>query len=122
LFHWLWPQIFQIQLDRFVEYWNNHRIRPQKEKPNMSGFTPTHGFTCPEPPVEDCGIKVDQPVIDALRTQIPVSREDSMRWVSSTFEQAAEHAYQTIGRPPLNNITSGWHIFSSMAALINVEE
>lgn len=120
LFYWLWPQILQAQLDKFVEYWNNHRIRTQKEKQNMSGFIPMHGFTVPEPPAEDCSIEVDQPVIDALRTQIPVSREESMRWVSPAFEKAARRAYRTIGRPPLDNISSGWGIFSSIAAVIDV--
>ncbi|EDR07666.1 uncharacterized protein LACBIDRAFT_298024 [Laccaria bicolor S238N-H82] len=29
LFNWIWPQILQHQLDKFVEYWNNHKIRYQ---------------------------------------------------------------------------------------------
>jgi hypothetical protein len=59
-----------------------HKIRYQKAKPNMSGQTPRHTFTVPpEAPYENCGIKVDQAVIDALRGQIPVSQQDSMRWV-----------------------------------------
>jgi hypothetical protein len=40
LFNWIWPQILQYQLDKFVEYWNNHKIRYQSTKPNMSGQTP----------------------------------------------------------------------------------
>jgi len=35
LFYWLWPKIFQNQLDKFVEYWNNHKIRPQPYKSNF---------------------------------------------------------------------------------------
>jgi hypothetical protein len=120
LFYWLWPQILQIQLDKFVEFWNNHRIRTQKGKPNMSGSTPRHGFTVPEAPAQDCRIQVDQAVIDALRAQVPISREDSMRWVSPVFERAAENAYTAIGTPPLDNISTGWAIFTSMAVLIDV--
>jgi hypothetical protein len=76
LFYWLWPKILQNQLDKFVEYWNNHKIRPQADKSNMSGSTPRHGFTVPATPAEDCRIIIDPVVIDALREQIPVSRED----------------------------------------------
>ena len=63
---------------------------------------------------------VDQPVIDALRMQIPVSREDSMWWVDDLFEVAARNAYNAVGRPPLDNLLSGWEIFSSMVQIINV--
>ncbi|EDR02195.1 uncharacterized protein LACBIDRAFT_309912 [Laccaria bicolor S238N-H82] len=119
LFYWLWPKILQLQLDIFVEYWNNHKIRYQKDKPNMSGQTPRHAFTVPpEAPYENCGIKVDRAVTDALRGQIPVSREDSMRWVDESFEKAAEDAYNVIGRPPLS-MAVGWSVFSSMAQLID---
>lgn len=86
----------------------------------MSGFTPCHAFAVPEWPAEDCRIVVDQVVIDALRTLIPTSRDDSMRWVDPVFEQAAQGAYMTVGRPSLSNISSGWAVFSSMAALIDV--
>lgn len=119
LFYWLWPKILQLQLDIFVEYWNNHKIRYQKDKPNMLGQTPRHAFTVPpEAPYENCGIRVDQAVIDALRGQIPVSREDSMRWVDNSFEKAAQDAYNVIGRPILS-MTVGWSVFSAMAQVID---
>lgn len=120
LFYWLWPKILQNQLDTFVEYWNNHKIRTQKDKPNMSGSTPRHGFTVPSAPAEDCRIVVDQVVIDALRAQISVSREESMCWVDPSFEVAAGNAYDAIGRPRLDSPQSGWAIFSSMAQLLSV--
>jgi hypothetical protein len=119
LFYWLWPKILQIQLDQFVEYWNNHKIHAQRDKPNMSGSTPRHAFTVPAPPAQQCGIIVDQVVIDALRDQIPVSREESMRWVDDEFEVAARNAYHTVGEPSLDDPLSGWSIFSSMASLIS---
>ena len=86
----------------------------------MSGSTPRHGFTVPAAPAEDCQIIVDQPAIDALRMQIPVSREDSMRWVDDFFEVEARNAYNAVGRPPLDNLLSGWEIFSSMVQIINI--
>ena len=48
LFYWLWPKIVQHQLDHFTEYWNNHNIRSQAEKPNISGHTPGYAFTVSE--------------------------------------------------------------------------
>jgi hypothetical protein len=120
LFYWLWPKILQNQLDQFVEFWNNHKIRSQKEKINMSGATPRHGFTVPEPPAQDCRIVIDQPAIDALRLQIPISRSESMRWVDDTFAAAAQDAYKMVGSPSLNDLLSGWDIFSAIAPLINV--
>ena len=120
LFNWIWPQILQYQLGKFVEYWNNHKIRYQSTKPNMSGQTPQHAFTVPKPPVEECRIAVPQEAIDALRNTIPVSRDDAMRWVDPSFEQAAKEAYITIGSPSLHNMRTGWSIFSAMAAVINL--
>ena len=55
----------------------------------MSSSTPRHAFTVPALPAQQCGITVDQAVIEALRTQIPVSRKESMRWVDDEFEVAA---------------------------------
>jgi len=85
-FYCLWPKILQIQLDKFVEYWNNHKIRTQKERSTMLGATPRHGFTVP---AQDCRITVNQAMINALRLQIPIPREESMRWVDDSFEHAA---------------------------------
>lgn len=88
----------------------------------MSGCTPRHAFTVPAKPAEDCKIQVDQAVIDALRNQIPISREDAMRWVDCTFENAALKAYREIGEPPLGTVSSAWKIFASMASLINISD
>ena len=59
-----------------------------------------------------------QEAIDALRNTIPVSRDDAMRWVDPSFEQAAKEAYITIGSPSLQDTRTGWSIFSAMAAVI----
>ena len=121
LFNWLWPKILQAQLDKFVEYWNNHKIHHQKDKPNMSGQSPRHAFTVLQPPAEDCRIPVDQVVINALCSQIPISREDSMRWVDDTFEQASWEAYAVLGQPSLNSLDTAWSVFESLAPLISVD-
>jgi hypothetical protein len=43
-----------------------------------------------------------------------------MRWVDDVFEVAAQDAYRAIGKPCLEDILSGWQIFSSVAQIINV--
>ncbi|KAF6752682.1 hypothetical protein DFP72DRAFT_1033891 [Ephemerocybe angulata] len=115
LFNYLWPKVLQIQLDNFVTFWNNHRIRTQKSKPNMSGTTPQHAFIAPDPAqAEKCAIAVEQPVVDALRRQIATSRADSMRFVVGPFAEVADEAYKAIGSPDLSNIDEAWNIFGMM--------
>ncbi|KAJ3746753.1 hypothetical protein DFH05DRAFT_1534510 [Lentinula detonsa] len=108
LFNWLWPQIIQKELDIFTAYWNNHRIRYQAEKPNASGTTPSNAFALPKSvsaQAEQCGIVIDKFVVDALRKEIPVSREEAMR---------AKAIYRQIGSPQLKAAV-GWSIFTAMA-------
>ncbi|KAH7889503.1 hypothetical protein F5I97DRAFT_1844707 [Phlebopus sp. FC_14] len=118
LFYWLWPQILQEQLDKFVEYWNNHCIRYQKDKPNPSGTTPRHAFTAPQAcGGQDCKVAVMQDVLDALRVAIPVSQKESMCWVSDDFAEMAGRVYIEIGCPDLVP-KSGWTIFSQMEEIL----
>jgi hypothetical protein len=85
----------------------------------MSGSSPRHAFTVPALPAQQCGIPVDLVVVAALRAQIPISREESMRWVDDEFEAAATKAYLTLREPSLDNLLSGWDIFSSMERIID---
>ncbi|KAJ3742547.1 hypothetical protein DFH05DRAFT_1536392 [Lentinula detonsa] len=117
LFNWLWPQIIQKELDIFTAYWNNHRIRYQAEKPNASGTTPSNAFALPKSvsaQAEQCGIVIDKFVVDALRKEIPVSREEAMRYVSDEFCERAKAIYRQIGSPQLKAAV-GWSIFTAMA-------
>ena len=86
----------------------------------MSGQTPRHAFTVPKAPAEDCRIEVPQDAINALHNTIPVSRDKVMQWVDPPFEKAAKEAYITIGSPSLSNMSTGWSIFSAMAAVITL--
>ena len=114
----MWPKILQGSLDSFVNYWNNHRIRYQPNKPNVSGTTPRQAFTVPASyGGQDCRITVDQTTIDDLREQLPVSREDAMRWVDNNFAERAQAAYETIGSPKLAPLT-GWAIFVDLLHLL----
>ncbi|KAJ2935897.1 hypothetical protein H1R20_g1196, partial [Candolleomyces eurysporus] len=79
LFNWVWPKALQLQLDRFATYWNNHKVRTQRNKANMSGLTPRHAFITPDPTrYTKCYVEIDRVVVDALREQIPTSRKESM--------------------------------------------
>ena len=118
LFNWIWLQILQHQLDKFVEYWNNHKIQFQSTKPNMLGQTPQHAFTVPKAPAEDCCIEVPQDAIEALCNTILVSHDKAMWWVDPSFEEVERGAYLSIGSPSLSNMSTGWSIFSAMAAVI----
>ncbi|KAG6907095.1 hypothetical protein DXG01_010544 [Tephrocybe rancida] len=118
LFNWLWPKILQNALDDFTKYWNNHRIRKQADKNNVSGTTPTNAFIVPETyGGKDCRIKVDLTTVDALRKAIPVSREDAMRWVEDEFSDRAQLAYVAIGSPGMEAL-SGWNTFSHMITVL----
>jgi len=84
----------------------------------MSRQTPRHAFALPKSPAADCRIPVDRSVVAALREQIPIARDVSMRWVDDEFNQAATKAYDDIGRPSLTSVAMGWAIFEQMCPLI----
>lgn len=103
-----------------MEYWNNHRIRFQPNKPNVSGTSPRQAFTAPASyGGQDCRIKVDQATVDALRAEIPVSRKDAMRWVEDEFAAKALYAYESIGSPVLH-AQSGWALFAQLLNKLQV--
>ncbi|KAF8132928.1 hypothetical protein EV363DRAFT_1397838 [Boletus edulis] len=118
LFKWLWPQILQHEVDDFVDTWNSHRIRHQKTKLNASGTIPWHAFTVPQSQGgQECGIRVDMLVVDALRKEIPTSQEESMCWVDDVFSAMALDAYIEIGQPSFT-VGNGWSTFEKILAII----
>lgn len=114
LFQWLWPQIVQLEFDKFKQYWNCHRVRGQRKKLLPSGATPLDIYENPEAyGYEDLSIPVNSEVVNALRNQLEVTREDAFRFVDDEFKAAAEEVYGELGRPNLA-IDQGWAIFSTM--------
>ncbi|KAJ7712628.1 hypothetical protein B0H16DRAFT_1254998, partial [Mycena metata] len=90
LFNWMWPQIVQRSLDDFVNYWNDHKIRTQRNKLLPSGVSSNYIYDFPE----QCGLtnfttSVDADLVEALRENIPKSRQECYRWVSDEFEAKA---------------------------------
>ncbi|KIK05770.1 hypothetical protein K443DRAFT_130206 [Laccaria amethystina LaAM-08-1] len=114
LWHWF-LQKFGVNISEII--CSIYKIHPQQDKTNKSGATPRHAFTIPASPAQDCHIEVDQPRINALCLQIPVSQADSMCWVDEEFEEAA---FDIIKNPSLDDIQLEWSIFSSIACSIDV--
>ncbi|KAJ7703470.1 hypothetical protein B0H14DRAFT_3099849 [Mycena olivaceomarginata] len=114
LFNWLWPKIVQYSLDDFVDYWNNHKIRTQRNKALPSGVSPK--FICDFPErfgLTHFGTPAPQDLIDTLHQNIPKSREECYRWVSDEFEVRVSEIYDHIEAPKLAP-TEGWTIFCQM--------
>ena len=65
-----------------------------------------------------CGIPVTQEQIDAMRAEIPISRDEAFRWVSTGFRTAADSVYLTIGKPELR-LRTAWHVFQNMIVYLD---
>jgi hypothetical protein len=52
-------------------------------------------------------------LVDALRENIPKSREECYRWVSDEFDANVWEVYEQIGQPKFL-LTEGWTIFFQM--------
>ncbi|KAJ6474303.1 hypothetical protein C8R45DRAFT_1160581 [Mycena sanguinolenta] len=118
LFHWLWSKIVQIQLDSFKLYWNNRKPRKDPKKNLISGVPPIEVYRNPELyGLARMGTPVTQETIDALRENLPCSREEAFRWVPGSFDTAAAEAYIALGSPKLEP-RRGWEIFGQMAEIL----
>ncbi|KAJ6624342.1 hypothetical protein B0H10DRAFT_1943243 [Mycena sp. CBHHK59/15] len=117
LFRWLWPNIVQIGLDEFVDYFNNKKTWKQCGRILPSGVAPNVVFDMPgDYGLENLAIPVAQEAIDELRTLIDTSREEAYRWVSDEFDALASEVYIQLGCPKLEAL-SGWAIFNAMAPI-----
>ncbi|KAJ7835526.1 hypothetical protein B0H14DRAFT_2363327 [Mycena olivaceomarginata] len=119
LFQWLWPKVVKQAINTFVRYWNNHKMRTQKEKWLPSGVAPRQVY---ENPV-NYGFKHAGSLFlgrssQQLRAMLPKSREDCMRWVPEEFDVKAWAIYKSLGSPTFS-ITNGWDIFTQM--LLNLQ-
>ncbi|THU97404.1 hypothetical protein K435DRAFT_662838 [Dendrothele bispora CBS 962.96] len=114
LFLWVWPKVVQNEIDGFVQYRNQNRLRKQTAKSLPSGATPNMIFYSPE-----CygynrwDVSVPKEALDALRSQIPISRKEAFRWVDDAFDLEAHVLYQSLGAPKLDTQT-GWAVYESM--------
>jgi hypothetical protein len=118
LFHWLWSKIVQIKLDEFKLYWNYHTPRKNPKKALVSGIPPIEIYRNPDVyGLARLSTPVDQETIDALRANIPLTREEALRWVPDQFDFVAAEVYADLGAPKLEPLR-GWEIFGQMAELL----
>ncbi|KAJ7831414.1 hypothetical protein B0H14DRAFT_3143196 [Mycena olivaceomarginata] len=119
LFNWLWPKIIQFTLDNFLDYWNNHKIRTQRNKLLPSGFSPNYICDFPETfGLTRFGVAALQPLIDALLQNIPKTLKECYRWVPDEFDAKASEVYAQIDEPKFV-LTNGWTIFCQILPHFN---
>ncbi|KAF9440549.1 hypothetical protein P691DRAFT_793250 [Macrolepiota fuliginosa MF-IS2] len=117
LFYWIFVPLIQQELDKFVMYWNNHKIRKQKDKMMPSSHIPDDALHHPSlHGGEPCLIQVPQDAQAELRTILSeeVGRRDvHFSWYSEDFHAYASAVYETLGSPQLS-LTNAWNIFALM--------
>ncbi|KAJ6629044.1 hypothetical protein B0H10DRAFT_1939943 [Mycena sp. CBHHK59/15] len=121
LFRWLWPNIVQIGLDEFLDYFNNKKTHKQRNRILPSGVALNVVFDMPaDYGLQNLTIPVTQEAIQELRGLIETPREEAFRWVSDEFDMLATNIYNGLGSPKLETL-SGWAIFHALAPLIRTE-
>ncbi|KAF8152977.1 hypothetical protein B0H34DRAFT_754101 [Crassisporium funariophilum] len=111
--NWIWFPLVQRELDKFTDYQNNHRIRPQKAKNLPSGGTPNEFYKNPDRwGGVSCLIPVDGQVLDQLIEGCEEGRR-LMRHVDEDFEKIADQAYIAIGEPQIT-LQSAWEVFQAL--------
>ncbi|KAJ6556997.1 hypothetical protein DFH09DRAFT_1084343 [Mycena vulgaris] len=123
LFYWIFVPLIQHELDEFREWWNQHRVRLQRDKNMPSGHIPAHAH---EHPTHfggiDCRIHVPKEAIAELReylTEEVGSRETHLGWpgVTPEFKAIVGGAWAGIGSPEMT-MESAWNIFAQMSAVM----
>lgn len=118
LFYWIWVPVVQQALDQFVQYWNTHRIRFQREKANPSGETPNHVYEAPQSlGLTDCLIRVEKDIVQHFRAQQAFTREQALAFCSESFSAAATTVHRNLGSPQITQSTA-WIIFFQMLPVL----
>ncbi|KAJ6618980.1 hypothetical protein B0H10DRAFT_1913207 [Mycena sp. CBHHK59/15] len=126
LFYWIFAPVIQAELDDFVQWWNNHRVRHQHEKIMPSGHVPSHAMDYPELfGGLDCRIKIPPEAIADLREQLETEagpKSDFQAWPGLTeeFNLRASEVYVAIGEPGIK-LANAWDVFVQMAMELSVQ-
>ncbi|KAJ7433123.1 hypothetical protein B0H11DRAFT_2165057 [Mycena galericulata] len=126
LFYWIFAPVIQAELDDFVQWWNNHRVRHQHEKIMPSGHVPSHAMDYPELfGGLDCRIKIPPEAITDLRKQLETEegpKSDFQAWPGLTeeFNLRASEVYVAIGEPEIK-LANAWDVFVQMAMELSVQ-
>ncbi|KAJ7619918.1 hypothetical protein DFH06DRAFT_1010814 [Mycena polygramma] len=119
-FYWLWVPILQDGLDKYREYWNNHKLQGSKGKLNASGASPYHMLNDPTAVIataRDCSIRVNPETVYRLREAYggQEARDKAFRFVSREFTAEADAAYVDLGCPKIS-LATGWAVFQKVVA------
>lgn len=110
--------LIQQELDKFRDYWNNHKIRKQAQKLMPSGHIPTDALCYPILfGGRSCLICVPEEAqmdMHNILTEEVGQCDKHLSWYSEDFHQEASVAYGAIGSPQLS-LGSAWEIFTMMA-------
>ncbi|KAJ7752843.1 hypothetical protein DFH07DRAFT_774354 [Mycena maculata] len=117
-FYWLWVPLIQTGLDRYREYWNNHKLQGSKGKLNASGWSPYHMMNNPTDAVataRDCSIRVNPELVYRLREAYggEEARDAAFHFVTREFEAEADAAYVDLGCPEII-LPTGWAVFQKV--------
>ncbi|KAJ6480196.1 hypothetical protein C8R45DRAFT_933130 [Mycena sanguinolenta] len=121
LFYWIFVPLLQAQLDEFCVYWNNHRVRTQKDKNMPSGHVPADAFSHPgNYGGLDCRIHVPPAAVEDMRNILTAEvgpKDEHLSWFGAEFGQVAQGIYEQIGKPTLS-LETAWDVFQKMVPLI----
>ncbi|KAF9444025.1 hypothetical protein P691DRAFT_678367, partial [Macrolepiota fuliginosa MF-IS2] len=123
IFYWLFIPLVQGALDDFRTWWNQHKVRKQKEKKMPSGHIPVDAVKhCSRFGGHNCLIKVSEDAILDMRIVLEDevgSRKANMEWYNEAFGEAAAEAYNAIGRPQVS-LQNAWEIFLQLTVALDV--
>ncbi|KAJ7166278.1 hypothetical protein C8R46DRAFT_990880 [Mycena filopes] len=119
-FYWLWVPLLQEGLDRYREYWNNHKLSGSKGKLNASGSSPRNMLINPKSAVASAvnvSIRVNPDSVRRLREAYggAAAQDKAFRFVSQEFAAEADAAYMDIGCPEII-LTTAWSVFQKVVA------
>lgn len=119
LFYWVFPPLIQAKLDEFKTYWNNHRIRKQKNKAMPSGHVPMNAFCNPAEFLGvQCKIPVPPDAVQEMRAFIIEETGQRENWISDDFAKIADDIYLQISSPALT-LDNAWEVFTAMSNAIH---
>jgi len=120
---WLWPTVLQGELDRFVEFANNRRMRKQKEKLLPSGVLASYAYTFPDQfGGEDCLIPVETAVVKEILDDMEQEKEALMDWgVPEEFAAEAEKALKAAKLGPVT-VKNVWNVFSVLLVRMKIHK
>ena len=118
LFCWVFPPLVQAKLDEFKVYWNNHRIRKQKNKAMPSGHVPMNAFCNPAEFLGvQCKISIPSEAVQEMRALVVEETGVREQWIGDNFAKIAAEAYMQIGSPGLT-LENAWEVFTAMSDFI----